>query len=132
MSTAYPTDGGLQFHQNSLTKDNVPDYNSYCTAQARIDWKPVKPETNILYQPYIDESPTDPSTILTAMETAEQIINSAGKKYTIFTADQQLYAIVLNIIHTKAGGHTLANKFHWCMLVFYERRELESMPFKRI
>ena len=88
----------FNFIKDSLTKDNVPDYNGYCTAQARTDRKPVQPETNILYQPYIDESPTDPSTILTAMEDAEQIPNSAGQKYTISTADQQLYTIVLNII----------------------------------
>ena len=32
------------------------------------------------------------------MEDAERISNSAGQKYTVFTVDQQLYAIVLNIV----------------------------------
>ena len=88
----------FKFIKDSLTKNDVPDYNGYCTAEARIDGKPLLPQTKILYQPYIDEPPTDPSTILTAMEDAEQITQAAGQKYTIFTADQQLYAIVLNII----------------------------------
>ena len=88
----------FKFIKASLTQNNVPDYNGYCTAEARISGKPLLPETKILYQPYIDESPTDPSTILTAMEDAEQIAKDAGQKYTVFTADQQLYAIVLNIV----------------------------------
>ena len=44
-----------------------------------------------------DEPPTDLSTILTAMEDVEQIAKDAGQKHTVFTSDQQLYAIVLNI-----------------------------------
>ena len=32
------------------------------------------------------------------MEDAEKIAKDAGQKYTVFKADQQLYAIVLDII----------------------------------
>ena len=91
-------DTNFKFIKATLTQSNVPNYNGFCTAESRIGGKPLLPETKILYQPYIDEPPTDPSTILTAMEDAEKIANDAGQKYTVFTADQQLYAIVLNII----------------------------------
>ena len=63
---------------------------------------PLLPQTKLLFQSYVDKSPTDPSTILSAMEDAERICNSAGQKYTVFTVDQQLYAIVLNIIWSDA------------------------------
>ena len=90
---------------------------------------------------YIDEPTTDHSTILTAMEDAEQITQAAGQKYTIFTADQQLYAIVLNIIscnpemeilHTKTGRNALANEFHMCMRLSDERKWTTSIIFKCI
>ena len=51
-----------------------------------------------MFQPLIDEPPTDPSTMLTAMEDAERITNDAGQECTVFTVDQQLYAVVLDII----------------------------------
>ena len=119
----------FKFIKDSLTKNDVPDYNGYCTAEARIDGKPLLPQTKILYQPYIDEPPTDPSTILTAMEDAEQITQAAEQKYTIFTADQQLYAIALNIM---TGRNALANEFHSCMRLSDERKWTTSIPFKCI
>ena len=42
----------FKFIKASLTQNNVPDYNGYCTAEARISCKPLLPETKILYQPY--------------------------------------------------------------------------------
>ena len=62
----------FKFIKDFLTKNHVPDYNGYCTAEARIGGKPLLPETKILYQPYIDESPTDPSSIFTAMDAASK------------------------------------------------------------
>ena len=58
----------------------------------------MQPQTKILFQPLLDESPTDTSTMLTAMADAEKIAREAGQQYTVFTADQQLYAIVLDIM----------------------------------
>ena len=48
----------FKFIKASLTQNNVPDYNGYCTEEARISGRPLLPETKILYQPYIDEPPT--------------------------------------------------------------------------
>ena len=67
-------DTNFKFKKATLTQSNVPDYNGFCTAESRIGGKPLLPETKILYQPYIDEPPTDPSTILTAMEDAEKLL----------------------------------------------------------
>ena len=87
----------FNFLKDSLTREQTPDYSGYCTAKARVDGSPLLPQTKLLFQPYVDKSPTDPSTILSAMEDAERICNSAGQKYTVFTVDQQLNAIALNI-----------------------------------
>ena len=81
----------FKFIKASLTQNNVPDYNGYCTAEARISGKPLLPETKILYKPYIDESPTDPSTILTAMEDAEQIAKDAGYCFGVRDAVNMAY-----------------------------------------
>ena len=63
-------------------------------------------------------SQTDPSTMLTAMTQAQKLTNSTGQIYTIYTNDQQLYCIVVDItwVYTKqfvnviprlGGMHTL-------------------------
>ena len=63
-------------------------------------------------------SPADTSTLLTAMTQAQKLTNSTGQIYTIFTNDQQLYCIVVDImwVYTKqfvnfiprlGGMHTL-------------------------
>ena len=45
----------------------------------------------------IDLPPAEPTTMLTAMIEAQGLTNERGKAYTIFTNDQQLYRIVVNI-----------------------------------
>lgn len=42
-------------------------------------------------------SPADPDTILTAMIDAQETTNSFGQLFTIFTNDQQLYKIAVDI-----------------------------------
>jgi hypothetical protein len=42
-------------------------------------------------------SPADPDTILTAMIDAQETTNSFGQEFTIFTNDQQLYKIAVDI-----------------------------------
>ena len=45
----------------------------------------------------MDRTPADLSTILTAMINAERITNEAGQLMTVFTADQQLDRIVIDV-----------------------------------
>lgn len=42
-------------------------------------------------------APADPTTMLTAMVEAQELTNAIGQSYTIFTNDQQLYRIAVNI-----------------------------------
>ena len=63
-------------------------------------------------------APAEPTTMLTVMVEAQQLTNSTGQVYAIFTNDQQLYRIVvhitwvynelfLNFIPQLGGIHTL-------------------------
>ena len=63
--------------------------------QSRQAGLSLKPKTKIIFEPLIDKTPSDTSTILTAMFEAERITNAAGQSVTIFTADQQLYRVAL-------------------------------------
>jgi len=41
--------------------------------------------------------PADPDTIITAMNKAQKLTEETGQDFTLFTADQQLYRIVVEI-----------------------------------
>ena len=72
----------------------------------------MKPKTKLVFQPLIDKTPSDPSTILTAMHEAEIITNDAGQTTTIFTLDQQLYKIALVIIWSEDLKDFLSTCIH--------------------
>ena len=57
-----------------------------------------KPATNTFYSPLIDMTPHDPDCIMTAMTEAMRITQGCGQEYTVFTTDQQLYRITLNVL----------------------------------
>jgi hypothetical protein len=48
--------------------------------------------------PLIDMVPSDPSTRMTAMQEAKKLTLKSGQNFTVFTADQQLYRVMLNVI----------------------------------
>ena len=103
----------------SLTQDEVPDYSGLNTKHSRKTGQSKKPKTEIRYRPLINKTPTDPSTIVTAMIDVEAISQTAGQIYSVFTCDQQLYRITLDIIwenperwrnfYPRIGG------IHWAM-----------------
>ena len=75
--------------------------------------------TAVNYKPLINKTPSDPSTILTAMCDVESASKKAGQKQTVFTCDQQLYRVTMDIIwndparwenfYPRIGG------MHWLM-----------------
>lgn len=85
----------------------------------REDGQCLKPKTKIIYRPLINKTPSDPSTILTAMCDVEKICEQSGLKETVFTCDQQLYRVTVDIIwndpkrwsnfYPRIGG------MHWLM-----------------
>jgi hypothetical protein len=65
--------------------------------QSRIDSQEVKLKTTAMYFPLIDMTPSDPTTMLTAMLKAHAITTDCGQSITVFTADQQLYHVMVHI-----------------------------------
>ncbi len=50
------------------------------------------------YSPLTDMVTSDPSTIMTAMIEARRITKNTGQSMTVFTADQQLYRVAVNVV----------------------------------
>ena len=86
------------FFQDILTSSKCPEFNGYNTKLCREQGHTLKPKTKVVYMPLIDKPPADPSTMMTAMLKAERISNGIGQDFVVFTADQQLYRIALNIL----------------------------------
>ena len=109
----------FSFFKDILTQTDIPDINGYNTKIARTSGESTKPKTNILYLPLLDQTPSDPSTMLTTIKEAERVTNEAEQEITIFTADQQLCKVALDIpwadqprflnFMTRIGG------MHWLM-----------------
>ena len=51
-----------------------------------------------LYRPLIEKTPSDQSTVLTAMTDTEQIFKATEQDNTNLTFDQQLYRVKLEVI----------------------------------
>ena len=84
----------LKSHASELT----PDFNGYNCKNLRESGFSSKPKTKVTFLPLIDQTPSDPSTVLTVMKEAEKITVQAGQKFTVFTLDQQLYKVALDVI----------------------------------
>ena len=56
-----------------------------------------KPKSKVLFTPLLDRTPSDPWTMLTTMAEAARISHKAGESVAVFTADQQLYRVALDI-----------------------------------
>ena len=83
----------LSFMKKYYSTEVCLDFNGLREAGVSL-----KPKSRVIYEPLIDKTPSDPSTILTVMHKAERITQKTGQTITVFTQDQQLYKIVLDMI----------------------------------
>ena len=88
----------FDFIQAALSSDDTPDFNGFNTEKMRRSNQDIKPKSEVRYRPLINKTPSDPSTMLTAMTDVEKKTEEAGQHQTVFTADQQLYRVCLDII----------------------------------
>ena len=118
MSVSRAKETDFLFMKSIVTKDGEPEFNSYNTKNSREQGHTIYPESFI--PPLLDMTPAEPDTMLTAMVEAQRLTNMTGQAYTIFTNDQQLYRVVVNItwvypdrfqnfIPQLGGMHTLMN-----------------------
>ena len=57
----------------------------------------MQPKTKAVYLPLIDMTPSDPDTMMTALHKAKRLTEERGQKYAIFTSDQQLYIVAVDV-----------------------------------
>ena len=87
----------LQFFQAIAIMSNIPEHSGYNTKKRREKGVSRGKKAKSMYTPLIDITPSDPSTMMTAIVEAERLTNMAGHTNTIFTADQQLYKVLVDI-----------------------------------
>lgn len=76
---------------------NTPEYNGFNSKRAR-ETLPIVDATQVMYLPLIDQPPTNHDTVLTTMMELRRITNECGQSFTVFTADQAIYKVVIDII----------------------------------
>ena len=86
------------FFRRILSDEKTPEFHGFCTMTKRESGASPKPSTNTFYSPLIDMTPHDPDCIMTAMTEAMRITHGCGQEYTVFTTDQQLYRVTLNVL----------------------------------
>ena len=89
---------GFQFMQDINTLHNGPEYNGYNTKVCREQGHMLKKKTKIVYLPLIEKTPADPATIMSSLLKAQAVIGATGQEYVMFTADQQLYRVVVHVM----------------------------------
>ena len=56
--------------------------------EARIAGHALKPKSKITFRQLINQTPSEPLTILISIVDAEKVTNAAGQKITVLMADQ--------------------------------------------
>ena len=109
----------MQFIKDILTKKDVPDFGGYNTIAAREAGQIAKPKSRVIYKPLINKTPSDCSTVLSAMCEIERDTAHAGQQVTVFTCDQQLYRVTIDIIWNDpsrwANCYPRLGGMHWLM-----------------
>ena len=86
------------FLKKIAVEDRCPEYGGFNTRNARERGQQVEKKTSVMYTPFLDMTPSEPDTMKTAMVHAQHITALTGQEWTIFTCDQQLYKVVVNIL----------------------------------
>ena len=77
--------------------NDSPEFNGYNSRLCREQGRYPKPKTKAVYLLLIDMPPAHPDTIMTAMSKAQQLMEKIGQNFTVFTADQQLYRVAIEV-----------------------------------
>ena len=87
----------FDFLKRVITKPNTPEFGGFNTKLSREQGQSAQPATRAIYTPLIDMTPADPDTMMTAMVQAQKLTKECGQEITIFTNDQQLYKVAVNV-----------------------------------
>ena len=89
----------LDFHLVNLIANDVqvPEYGGYNTKITRETDQQLKPATHTTHYPLINMNPAEPDTVISTMHLVKSVTEKAGQEYTVFTNDQQLFKIAIQI-----------------------------------
>ena len=88
----------FKFFKCVVSDASTPEFGGFNTQYLREHDQSLNPGTKAMYTPLIDMLPSDPITMMTAMVEAQKLTRQTGQVYTVFTADQQLYRVMINIL----------------------------------
>ena len=89
---------GFSFFDDMATISDVPEYAEYNTRKCRENGQGKEPSTTVLYTMLLNRKPANPTTMLSAMLEAQKFTSETGQSITIFTVDQQLYKVMIDIV----------------------------------
>ena len=74
-----------------------PEYSGFNTKHVRESGQQQGHKTGIVYAPFLDMVPAEPNMMKTAMVETQHLTLLTGQEWAIFTNDQQLYQVAVNI-----------------------------------
>ena len=77
------------------TMPSTPEFGGFNTKLTWMQGQGLKPRTKAMYTSLTDMTPSDPTTMKSAMLEAKRLAKKASKATTLFTADLQLYRVGL-------------------------------------
>ena len=90
-----------------------------------------------MYTPIIDRKPADHTSMLSAIKQGKYLTKQSGQTFTVFTADQQLYRIVVDIMWAypelskevipRLGGMHWLTSFVGCVGTLMQNSGLEEI-----
>ena len=98
LSQKRSSENDFGFLQDVVTSPDCPEFNGYNTRLCREAGMLPRPCTRITYLPLIDMTPSDPSTMLTAIYQGGKLTSDTGQNVLIITCDQHLYKVVVDIL----------------------------------
>ena len=94
----------FDFFRNVALSEKPVEYRGFMTKVARKNDQTTQPASRIVYQPLINMNPSDHTTIKTAMIEAKRLSNNSGQPFTVITADQAIYKLIVDNLWTNHEG----------------------------
>ncbi len=88
----------FKFLKAVVTDTDIPEFSGFNTKLAREQKQSARPATKAIYTPLIDMTPADPDTMMSAVVEVQKLSKQCGQNYTVFTNDQQLYKVTVNVM----------------------------------
>ena len=113
----------MQFMKDITSLPECPEWTGYNTKRSRDAGMIPEPKAKVVFRPLINKTPSDPSTLKTAIQSGLTLVKGAGQDILVFTVDMQLYKVVVDMLFYEpslfkvvvpmcGGMHMLMNFIH--------------------